>query len=208
MHIIRFYIQNFRGFEKKEIFLNSSFTVAIGDNGMGKSSLLHALQVSLGACLQCLPLPASPLYRRQFKRQEKFVKWAAEERDYISSKDETLIRVTGSLLSDTFILIGKDEPFNIGKGRFVFQERPIEWSRVMLANGTTSHNRKYAGALIDSIRDLVESGRGFHNKALLPVLASFGTELMMWQQVSWVLKAHFLMKIQANMILLNRYWVN
>jgi len=176
MHISRLYIQNFRGFEKKEIFLNSSFTVAIGDNGMGKSSLLHALQVSLGACLQCLPLPASPLYRRQFKRQEKFVKWAAEERDYVSSKDETLIRVTGCLLSDTFILIGKDEPVNIGKGCFVFQERSIEWSRVMLANGTTSHNRKYAGDLIDAIRDLVESGRGFHNKAILPVLASFGTE--------------------------------
>lgn len=74
MHIIRFYIQNFRGFEKKEIFLNSSFTVAIGDNGMGKSSLLNALQVALGACLQCLPLPVSSFYRRQFKSQEKFVK--------------------------------------------------------------------------------------------------------------------------------------
>lgn len=50
--------------------------------------------------------------------------------------------------------------------------------------GTTSHNRKYAGDLIDAIRDLVESGRGFHNGALLPVLASFGTELMMWQPVN------------------------
>jgi|GEM_PF-3578629 len=74
--------------------------------------------------------------------------------------------------------------------------------------GTTSHNRKYAGDLIDAIRDLVESGRGFHNGALLPVLASFGTELMMWQPVSRELKVLFLMKIQANMIWLDRYWVN
>ncbi|HJT74810.1 MAG TPA: AAA family ATPase, partial [Chitinophaga sp.] len=64
MQINHLYIQNFRGFEKRELSLNPRFTVVIGDNGMGKSSLLHALQVTLGAYLQCLPIPASPVYRR------------------------------------------------------------------------------------------------------------------------------------------------
>ncbi len=102
MHISRLYAQNFRGFEKIEIPLNTSFTVAIGDNGMGKSSLLHALQVALGAYLQCLPLPASSVYRRQFKRQEKFVKWSAADRDYSSSTEDTLISVTASMFSNTW----------------------------------------------------------------------------------------------------------
>ena len=123
MHISKLSIRNFRGFEKKEIFLNSSFTVVIGDNGTGKSSLLHALQVALGAYLQCLPLLASPLYRRQFKSQEKFVKWSADEMDYVASKEETSIKVVAHFFAD---------------------KQPVEWSRVMLANGTTGHKASYS----------------------------------------------------------------
>jgi len=176
MHISRLYAQNFRGFEKIEIPLNTSFTVAIGDNGMGKSSLLHALQVALGAYLQCLPLPASSVYRRQFKRQEKLVKWSADLKDYVSNGEETLIRVTASLLSYEFKCEGNVEPLTIGFGSLVAVEKSIEWVRVMLANGTTSHSRRYAGDLIDAVRDLLESERDGHKKAILPVLASFGTE--------------------------------
>ena len=158
MHISRLYAQNFRGFEKIEIPLNTSFTVAIGDNGMGKSSLLHALQVALGAYLQCLPLPASSVYRRQFKRQEKFVKWSAADRDYSSSTEDTLISVTASMFSNTWQSVTGDmekefvKGYEIKRGRLVREERAIQWTRVMLANGTTSHNRKYAGDLIDAVR--------------------------------------------------------
>jgi predicted ATP-binding protein involved in virulence len=154
MYINRIYIQNFRGFEKIEIPLNSGFTVAIGDNGMGKSSLLHALQVALGAYLQCLALPVSSVYRRQFKKQEKFARWSAEERDYVFNREETAIKVSAGFFTD---------------------ENPIEWTRVMLANGTTSHNRKYAGQLIDAVRELLER-RGHTKNVIFPVLASFGTE--------------------------------
>ncbi len=66
--------------------------------------------------------------------------------------------------------------YEIGRGRLVNEERPIQWSRVMLANGTTSHSRKYAGDLIDAVRDLLVLGRDVNKTANLPVLASFGTE--------------------------------
>jgi predicted ATP-binding protein involved in virulence len=94
MNIKELYLKNFRGFENKLIPLNPHFTAAIGDNGMGKSTLLYGLQVALGAYLQCLPIPASPVYRRQFKKSERYIRWDVDERSYVSNREETLIGVT------------------------------------------------------------------------------------------------------------------
>ncbi len=152
------YIQNFRGFEQKEISFNPGFTVVIGDNSLGKSSLLHALQVALGAYLQCLPIPASAVYRRQFRKQEVFVRWNDGKKDYSANKQETLIKVFAQFNNDQ-----------------------IEWSRVMLANGMTSHSRKYVGELMDGVTAMLEE-RGGPSGAPLPVVASFGTERTMAQQ--------------------------
>ena len=152
------YIRNFKGFEQKEISFNPGFTVVIGDNSLGKSSLLHALQVALGAYLQCLPIPASAVYRRQFRKQEVFVKWSEDDRDYNANGQDTLIKVFAQ-----------------------FNNNQIEWTRVMLANGTTSHSRKHVGELTDAVTTLLEE-RKQANKALLPVIASFGTERTMAQQ--------------------------
>jgi predicted ATP-binding protein involved in virulence len=152
------YIQNFKGFEQREISFNPGFTVVIGDNSLGKSSLLHALQVALGAYLQCLPIPASAVYRRQFRKQEVFVRWSESERDYNAKEQDTLIKVFAQFNNDQ-----------------------IEWTRVMLANGTTSHSRKYVGELTDAVSALLEERKQV-NRALLPVVASFGTERTMAQQ--------------------------
>ena len=66
MFIKEIFIQNFKGFEKETFKFRSLFTVAIGNNAMGKSSLLHAIQVALGGYLQCLDIPGSKNNRRQF----------------------------------------------------------------------------------------------------------------------------------------------
>jgi len=153
MRIDKLYIQNFRGFEYKEITLNSNFTVAIGDNGMGKSTLLYALQVALGAYLQCLPIPASPVYRRQFKKHERFIKWDTNDRDYLYNKEETSIKTIAE---------------------FAPNNKPIQWTRTMLANGTTSHNRKNSSQLMDSVNKLLSKKQ--NKTKILPVVASFGTE--------------------------------
>lgn len=90
--------------------------------------------------------------------------------------------VTASMFSNTWQSVTGDmekefvKGYEIGRGRLVNEERPIQWSRVMLANGTTSHSRKYAGDLIDAVRDLLVLGRDVNKTANLPVLASFGTE--------------------------------
>ena len=66
MEIRKLVLRNFRGFEFKEIEFRSSFTVAIGDNGVGKSTLLNALQVATGAFFLGLPY----VYRRHINDDE------------------------------------------------------------------------------------------------------------------------------------------
>lgn len=134
--------------------MNPQFTVAIGDNGKGKSTILHALQVSLGAYLQCLPIPASPVYRRQFKTTERFVKWDVGLKEYVPNEEEPSISVTGTLTFDGPV---------------------IEWTRKMLKDGSTSHSRANAGQLIDAVTKLLKQRTESKTQAL-PILASFGTE--------------------------------
>lgn len=133
MHIKSIYLKNFRGFEEETIPLNPQFTAAIGDNGKGKSTILYGLQVALGAYLQCLPIPASPVYRRQFKKSERFIKWDPDEKGYMSNRSETKVSVTAE--------------FNPGK--------EISWTRLMAANGTTSHNRTLCWELMDTVESLL-----------------------------------------------------
>ena len=51
MLIERLRIRNFKGFEEEEFFFRNNFTVVIGDNGSGKTSILDALAVAAGCYL-------------------------------------------------------------------------------------------------------------------------------------------------------------
>ena len=49
MKISRLYVENFRGFKKREFNFSDHVTVLIGDNGTGKTAILDALAVALGS---------------------------------------------------------------------------------------------------------------------------------------------------------------
>jgi predicted ATP-binding protein involved in virulence len=51
MKIEKIRIKNFKGFAEYECSLNSRFTVFIGDNAKGKTSVLDALAVAIGSYL-------------------------------------------------------------------------------------------------------------------------------------------------------------
>ena len=108
MQIKEIYIQNFKGFEKKFSF-NPKFNVAIGNNATGKSTLLHSIQVALGGYLQCLDIPASRNYRRQFKEGEAFVKWNELERGYLKILIKPLLLLLQSSLMFQVILPGQED---------------------------------------------------------------------------------------------------
>lgn len=153
MYIKKIHIQNFKGFEKKDIAFNPKFNVAIGNNATGKSTLLHSIQVALGGYLQCLDIPASKNYRRQYKTGEAFVKWSDLERGYVKNPDPTLIETTA---------------------KFSHFTEEVSWRRVMLKNNTTSHNKQEAGILMNAVERLLAQKQ--QAQVTMPIVASFGTE--------------------------------
>ena len=56
MQIDRLKLQNFRGFTDLDQGLNRRFTLIVGNNGVGKSSLLDALSVAFGSFLLGIPV--------------------------------------------------------------------------------------------------------------------------------------------------------
>ncbi len=158
MYIRELQAYKFRNFEDEKFIFNTQFTVVIGDNGMGKSSLIHALQAALGAYLQCLPIPASRVYRRQIKPSEIRVTWDSVLKEYTSSKENTCIF-----------------------SKAVLNETVVEWRRVMLNKRTTSHNRLDTGQLIDAVDDLLKH-RDEKKNIALPVIANFSTVRAATQQ--------------------------
>lgn len=51
MIISSLYIENFKLFKKKKLYFNDQFTLIIGNNGIGKTSILEALAIGLGGFL-------------------------------------------------------------------------------------------------------------------------------------------------------------
>lgn len=145
-------IRNFRGFEQKEIPLNKHFTIAVGSNASGKTTLLKALEVALGGYLQCLPLPkGESIHKRQFSQSERYVKWSTKLLDYLPNEANPRIEVAGSFL-------GKE----------------IKWAREWDGR-TTTHNKLLSGELMEAVDKLLVVRKEEEN-VILPIVATYGIE--------------------------------
>lgn len=72
MRIDRIILRNFKGFESFDQLLNKRFTLIIGKNGMGKSSILDALSVAFGSFLLGIPVAsARHIYRHEAREFER-----------------------------------------------------------------------------------------------------------------------------------------
>ncbi|MGM9735671.1 MAG: AAA family ATPase, partial [Candidatus Cryptobacteroides sp.] len=82
MRIRKIQMLNFKGFQNKEVEFNSQLTVAIGNNTAGKTTLLNAIQVGLGAYLQSLrSLRGGKAFRRNFVESDRFLRYDAQKKD-------------------------------------------------------------------------------------------------------------------------------
>jgi predicted ATP-binding protein involved in virulence len=154
MRINELYVKNFRNFEEATFRFHPSFTVVIGNNGMGKSSILKAVQVALGAVTQSIPtLPGRDIFRRQFKRNEVFKKYNINTGSEDSNVEDTEIVCKASVVM----------PFR--------PDNAIQWRRVYLKARETSHNANDSS-------EIIEHGKNIYNfynskESAIPVLCNF-----------------------------------
>ena len=87
-------IVNFKGFQNETVVFNGNITVVIGNNTAGKTTLLKAIQVGLGAYLQSLKkLPGGIPYRRNFSTLDRFMRFDDKLRDYIPNVEKQRINI-------------------------------------------------------------------------------------------------------------------
>jgi predicted ATP-binding protein involved in virulence len=160
MKIKEINIVNFKGFQNETIRFNGNPTVVIGNNTAGKTTLLKALQVGLGAYLQSLShLPGGNQYRRNFSTLDRFKAFDSKLRDYIPNKEKPRITIDAEF------------PSNISGNGFV----PIHWYREFSGTYTT-HTKACAGELIDAVRVMEHLRNEEHQANVYPIVLSFGAK--------------------------------
>ena len=70
MRIDRLTVCNFKNFEEETFEFHRQFTLLVGDNGAGKTAVLDALRVGVGAYLLGIPHARAPSIKREFVRRE------------------------------------------------------------------------------------------------------------------------------------------
>ena len=166
MRINKIDIINFRGFQHETREFKSNLTVVIGNNTAGKTTLLKALQVGLGAYLQCLgKLPSAAQYRRNFSIHDRFMAFDPEAKDYVPNNERTRI----SIEADYYVTdsIENDVP--------QFIPTSIAWSREFTGSATT-HSKSCAGELMTVVSEMEAKRYKYHDGSVYPLVLSFGAK--------------------------------
>ena len=70
MRIDRLTVSNFKRFKEETFEFHPQFTLVVGDNGAGKTAVLDALRIGVGAYLLGIPHSRAPSIRREYVRRE------------------------------------------------------------------------------------------------------------------------------------------
>ena len=156
-------IKNFRGIENKSFPFNSKMNVVIGDNTTGKTTLLSAVEIALGAYLQELTLASG--CSRNFKKSDFVSKYSSSTKGFNLSEYKPEICVNAQV--DTLTYDANLKSFHSLKTN-------IPWTR------TSSRNsRKNAGKLMDFVSQMEKYRREADDTGIisvLPLMLSFGAD--------------------------------
>ena len=152
MRIDRLELENFKKYARQTIDLHPQFTLLIGDNGAGKTTMLEALAVAAGIWLTDVPDTSLISSRREIDRSEiRLEPETVGDRTQFRECLPVRVAATG--------LIGD-------------QSRPVTWTRQIRSSGKRTTNAEAKQAL-DLIRDVYARDASGEN-LLCPVLAYYG----------------------------------
>lgn len=150
MRIDRLEIRNFKKFSDYALNLDPQFTLLIGDNGMGKTSLLDALAIAAGVWLVNAPDTALSNSKRNILTSE--------------------IRLEAVEFSGVTQFIEHKPTQITARGRIGTQE--VQWTRQIKENGSRTSNAE-AKAALEIISDLFRRDQE-GEKLWFPVTAYYG----------------------------------
>jgi predicted ATP-binding protein involved in virulence len=151
MRIDRIEIRNFKKFSDFALDLHPQFTLLVGDNGTGKTSLLDALAIAAGVWLVNAPDTTLSNSKRNILTSEIYLEAVeSDESTQFIERKAVQIKAVGRL--------GDQEG--------------IEWMRQIKANGSRTSNAE-AKAALDIIGDLYQRDQA-GEKLWFPIVAYYG----------------------------------
>ncbi len=147
MRIDELRVFNYRRFVDRAFTFAERFTLLIGANGAGKTAVVDALTISLGAALMAVPTaPTRPIHRQEVRRTYR----QAGETVHLVEHNPTRVMAWGSV-----------------------DDHQIEWSRELKSTKlrtTRQHARPVRRAMADLIDRCAED-----NDTVLPCIGYYGT---------------------------------
>ncbi len=156
-------IVNFRGFQDKHFDLDSRMNVIVGNNTAGKTTILQAIQIALGAYLQSLTiLPTDRSYRRNFVTTDRPMFYNESKNDFFPVEGNPTVSVEAEVTTHTV----DDETRKI-----------IHWTREAKGKSTV-HSRKNVGELMAVANEwmMYRKSEDENTNVVLPIVLSFGAD--------------------------------
>ena len=154
MRIDNLHIENFRCFEDRTFVFDGQFTLLIGANATGKTAILDAMAIALGAASSSVPnAPSRAIQRQEVRRTYR----QAGEVGYFEEHYPTRITASGSI-----------------------EEVDLEWTRE-LRSGKSRTTRIGTRAVRDAMDGLVRRNRD-NECVVLPCIGYYGTSRLWVEQ--------------------------
>ena len=164
MNIKSIRVQNFRGFEDRSFEFDSKMNVVLGDNTTGKTTLLQAVQIALGAYLQAMTLiPGGRAYRRNFQQTDQVKKYSESNKSFLPDLNKPLISVVAEFYKAYYDIDNHS-----------IDERDVEISWYRNSNNIS---QKTASELINAVSEIEDARRDADAtgvNTIFPLMLSFG----------------------------------
>lgn len=167
MRINKIAIKNFRGFSDRQFIFDPKMNVVLGNNTTGKTTLLQAIQIALGAYLQSWDqLPKEPAFRKNFKVNDRPLEYNENTQDFVFPTGNPDIEVSSSM--NTFVKNGEE---------LMPDDNNVHWHREMKGS-TTIHSRKNVGELMDVVKRWKDYRVSDDSNCdvILPIVLSFSAD--------------------------------